>query len=73
MITGRVELFDLSTDIGEKNNLAGQQPGLVEKARAMMDAAHVPDPMWKVRNTNASPLVWPYGELPQTNRPTPAR
>lgn len=49
MLTGEVELFDLSTDLGESNNLASSHSELVRKAIQFMDDAHVPDPAWKVR------------------------
>jgi uncharacterized sulfatase len=49
MKTGRVKLFDLSTDAGEERDLAGSQKDLVAKAVRYMDEAHVPDPTWEVR------------------------
>lgn len=49
MFTGAIELFDLSRDLGEQNNVAADHPDLVEKAAAMMDQAHTPHPNWKVR------------------------
>jgi uncharacterized sulfatase len=49
MKTGRVQLFDLSTDLGEANDLAAAEPGLAARAARYMDEAHVPDPAWTVR------------------------
>ncbi|MDA8743817.1 arylsulfatase [Rubripirellula amarantea] len=48
MMTGKIELFNLSEDIGETKDLANDHPDLVKKAAAMMAEAHVPNPNWKV-------------------------
>jgi arylsulfatase A-like enzyme len=45
--TGPVELYNVTEDPHEDNNLAEQQPELVAKAAAFMDASHVPDPRWQ--------------------------
>ncbi len=44
---GQIELYDLSTDIGEENNLAAENPELVEKIRAVMKKEHVPSDIFK--------------------------
>lgn len=49
MWDGDIELYDLSQDIGEENNVAQKHPELVRKAAEMMDEAHVPHENWKVR------------------------
>ena len=49
MLTGKVELYDLSKDLGETNDLAAQHPALVEQAMKYLNEAHVDDPNWKVR------------------------
>lgn len=49
MLTGKVELFDLSKDLGETNNLADSKPEIVKQAIALMNEAHVDHPNWKVR------------------------
>lgn len=41
-----IELYDLSTDPGEKNNLAEKYPAIVMKMEKWMREAHVPDPGW---------------------------
>jgi arylsulfatase A len=41
-----VELYDLSKDLGETNNLAASQPELVTKAVEMMSKARSPHPLW---------------------------
>jgi arylsulfatase A-like enzyme len=49
MRTGRVQLFDLSRDVGEESDLAASREDLVARAERYMDEAHVPDPRWSVR------------------------
>ena len=49
MKTGRVQLFDLSKDVGESEDLATARKDLVARAARYMDEAHVPDPLWTVR------------------------
>lgn len=41
-----IELYDLKTDPGEKNDIAKEHPDLVAKAEAMMKKARVDDPNW---------------------------
>ncbi|MDX2034720.1 MAG: arylsulfatase [Blastocatellia bacterium] len=48
MRTGRVQLYDLSTDLGEKTDVADANPAIVRQAAAYMDEAHVDDPAWPV-------------------------
>jgi arylsulfatase A-like enzyme len=43
---GQIELFDLSTDLGETTNLATKHPQLVAKAVNMMNSARTPHPDW---------------------------
>jgi len=45
---GETELYDLQSDVGEQNNVAGLHPNVVSKIRAAMKEAHVPSPLWKV-------------------------
>lgn len=49
MFTGKVQLYDLSKDLGETNNIAEANPDIVKQASAFMDEAHVDDPVWQVR------------------------
>jgi uncharacterized sulfatase len=53
MFDGQTELYDLSNDIAESNDVAAEHPDLVKKLEAMMDEAHVPHPNWKVRGRPA--------------------
>jgi uncharacterized sulfatase len=48
MLTGKVELYDLSQDLGEENDLAESNPDLVAEAVALMESSHQPDPKWQV-------------------------
>ncbi len=49
MLTGSVQLFDLSVDLAQKKDLSAQHPELVEKAQQYMDSAHIPHPDWQPR------------------------
>ena len=42
-----IRLFDLRHDLGEKTDLAAQQPELVARAAAVMREAHVDNEFWK--------------------------
>jgi arylsulfatase len=44
----KIELFDLAKDPGEKQNLAGEHPDLVERAARYMKESHTPswEPAW---------------------------
>ncbi|QDT16439.1 arylsulfatase [Alienimonas californiensis] len=44
--SGPVELYNLSKDLGEKDDLSDERPELVEKAVAMMNAARTAHPDW---------------------------
>jgi arylsulfatase A-like enzyme len=48
MRRGPVELYDLSRDLGEETDLAGQYPERVAEAIALMEAAHAPNPNWPI-------------------------
>jgi len=43
-----IELFDLSKDIGEENDVARDNPELVQKFAAIMEKSRVPSPYWVV-------------------------
>jgi len=47
MLTGKMELYDLTADISEQHDVAEQHPEIVSRAAAAMQQAHVPSPDWK--------------------------
>ncbi len=42
----KIELYNLKNDVGEKNDIAAEQPQMVEKAVELMKSAHADDPNW---------------------------
>lgn len=44
-----IELYDITTDLAEKNNVAANHPEVVARARRYFQEAHTPDPAWKFR------------------------
>ncbi len=49
MFTGAVQLFDLTNDVGEANDVAAKHPDIVRQAIGYMNEAHIDDPNWQVR------------------------
>ncbi len=49
MLTGKIELYDLSRDLGEKTDVAVEHPDVVAKMKQVMATAHVPSPRWEGR------------------------
>lgn len=47
--SARVELYDLSKDVGETTDLAASKPELVARAESLMKAAHMDDPNWPMQ------------------------
>ena len=41
-----IELYDLSKDIGEENNIASKHPQIVEKMESAMKESHRPNPIF---------------------------
>ena len=50
MLTGKIQLYDLAQDVGEKNNIASSNPKIVERATSYLNKAHTPDPNWQVKS-----------------------
>lgn len=48
----KIELYDLSKDTAEQNDLAESQPEKVKQAEALMLQAHVDDPNWPLKETS---------------------
>ena len=47
MLTGEIELYDLSEDIGETRDVSASHPEVVARMRAYMEEAHTPSPLWQ--------------------------
>ncbi len=45
--TSSIQLFDLSTDLSESHDLAGQYPQIVDQVRTILDTARTPNPIFK--------------------------
>ncbi|MBD3266212.1 DUF4976 domain-containing protein, partial [bacterium] len=45
---GEMELYDLSRDMGEENNVADRHPEIVKKLARLMDQAHADDSNWPI-------------------------
>ena len=54
MLTGPIQLYDLSTDTGETRDLAAQHPDIVKRVVDLMAKEHVLDPNWKPQLEAAS-------------------
>ena len=50
-----IEIYDLSTDIGEERNLAYDRPDLVAQAKKMMKEARVPSPLFQFKSEHFDP------------------
>ena len=50
-----VELYDVTSDIGERNDIAAGNPGLVKKVLDAFEEAHTPSPHWKARVPKKKP------------------
>lgn len=48
-----IELYNLDNDPGEKNDVASANPTMVDRAQALLSAAHVPDRNWPLESRAA--------------------
>ncbi|MBD3287819.1 sulfatase-like hydrolase/transferase [candidate division KSB1 bacterium] len=46
---GKLELYDLSADVEEKNNVADQHPEIVQKLEKTLAEAHTESELWKLK------------------------
>jgi arylsulfatase A-like enzyme len=53
---GKIELFDLSKDIGEKNNVADQHPEVVQEMQNILKTARTPHPIWSLKSAITTEL-----------------
>ncbi|MCR9246144.1 MAG: arylsulfatase [bacterium] len=44
-----IELYDITTDAGERTNVAADHPAVVARAQLCLTEAHVADPRWRYR------------------------
>lgn len=51
---GPIELYDLSVDIGEKDNVADRNPETVKRIEAIMKEARVPSPLFNFGQRNGA-------------------
>ncbi len=51
MHTGPVELYDLSRDLGEANDIAADHPEIVRELTQILETEHTPHPHWSPRGT----------------------
>lgn len=51
----KLELYDLTTDQGETNNVAEEHPARVAKAEELMKSAHTDDPNWPLAGKKRGP------------------
>ena len=49
LFTGRTQLYDLSSDLGEADDISAEHPRVVEALQLLMGVAHTPHPDWKPR------------------------
>jgi uncharacterized sulfatase len=47
MLTGKTELYNLESDLGETMDVAADHADVVRQMEQLMDAAHAPDPNWR--------------------------
>lgn len=53
-----IELYDLKSDPGERNNVAAEHAELVAKAESLLKAAHRDDPNWPIFETQKQRRQW---------------
>ena len=54
-----VELYDLKTDLAEKNDLAAQKPDIAERLAARLQSARTESEWWPVKTSPANPPTAP--------------
>ncbi|MDQ8199415.1 arylsulfatase [Pelagicoccus enzymogenes] len=61
-LDGEIELYDLSSDIGEENDLAQQYPEQVAAMKRIMETAAEPDPRYAVGELYRGGPIWKKSE-----------
>lgn len=63
-----IELYDLKRDIGEKNNVAGNHPDIVERIESIMKEAVCPDSRYPIGSVYKGKAIWqPDKQNPSAN------
>jgi arylsulfatase A-like enzyme len=65
MKSGSIELYDLSGDLGEANNIAAAHPDIVREMERRMAESHVDHPAWQPRGTPQRPASPPGDGQPR--------
>ena len=53
-----IQLFNLSSDLSESNDVAGEHPNVAKRIAEMMDAAATPDPRYKIGDLYEGKPIW---------------
>jgi arylsulfatase A-like enzyme len=48
---GPIELYNLALDVGEKINVADQNPKVVTEMKGLFTSGRTPNPIWKIKGT----------------------
>lgn len=48
MLKGKIQLYNLASDLAEQHDLAREKPGIVRRALRYLEEAHMPDDRWPV-------------------------
>jgi hypothetical protein len=51
-IGGELKLYDVTKDIGEASNVAGENPEVIKQVEKYLEEAHVPNSNWKIPTPN---------------------
>src|SRR5690606_31949667 len=55
---GRMQLYDLASDIGERQDVADAQPEVVAQIAAIMDGAVIPNPRYPIGEIYRGGGIW---------------
>ena len=56
--TKSVELYDLGSDLGERNDVAADHPNIVARAETLMKEARTDDPNWPIFENQRQRAQW---------------
>jgi arylsulfatase A-like enzyme len=75
MLTGKLEVYDLQTDPGERHDVATRHPGVAARLARLLDEAHTPSALWKAPAEGPTPpesRAGPGGRALRARRPVTA-